>query len=487
MNRFPMNRTPLALLPILLAASLVLADEPKPSELEARGIAAMDEGAFQQAEDVFRELVELRPQSFVGHYNLAAAHSMQGEIGEAVASISNALALGFSDRLQLERDPDLENLREAPFFGQLMAQWGALIESRRQSDMTLLRGLIKKDLEARTDEDLRLEMLSGHDKTATDQAHDELLMIADWAQRELFSELAGFDLKASPWVFIVLPDRAGFLSWAVTTFGPGVQGTISSVGGAYEHQNRRLVAQDLGATLRHEFIHVLHWRDMNRRGQAHAAWIQEGLASLIEDYDMRGNKPVPVPSWRTNIVKRQLEVNRLPSIEKLTQIEMNAFTANRPLAQYAQARTLMLWLLETSTLDAFYDHYCANYADDRSGYHSLLAITGFDATELEKSYRQWVRDLPSVPETGSDLTATLGIEIENGSGDGVVVKALPGNARTRTGLRLGSVITHINDRPTRDLFELIRVLGDYGPGQTVTLHHRRGKIHTTSDAVLLGR
>lgn len=481
-----MNRRFLTLLTVSLA-SLCVAAEPKPSELEQQGISAMRAGEYQQAEELFRSLIELRPESFVGHYNLAAAHSMQGETERAIASISNALALGFSDRMQLERDPDLANLRSSDFFAQLMEQWGALIEARRQSDIKLLKGLIKRGLEERTDKTNRLELLSAHDETATDQAHNELLMIADWAEVELFEGLRTFDLEDSPWIVVVLPDRAGFMSWAVTIFGPGVQGSISSVGGAYEHQNRRLVAQDLGATLRHEFVHVLHWRDMNRLGQAHAAWVQEGLASLIEDYDMRGDRPVPVPSWRTNIVKRQLEANRLPSIEELTRIEMNAFTAKRPLAQYAQARTLMLWLLDTRKLDVFYDHYCAHYSDDRTGYQSLLAATGLDEQQLDERYREWVGRLETVPETGGDLSATLGIEIENGSGDGVVVKALPGNARSRTGLRLGSVITHVNARPTRDLFELIRVLGDYGPGQTVTLHHRRGKLHTTSEVTLLGR
>lgn len=470
-----------------IAATLCLGGDPKPSVIEAEGIEAMRAGEYRQAEDVFRTLIELRPESFVGHYNLAAAHSMQGEVNESIASMSNALALGFSDRLQLERDPDLVGLRESAFFAQLMRQWGSLIEARRQGDLKLLKGLIKKSLQSRTDEAYRLELLSAHDEVATDQAHTELLMIATWAQDELFNELKTFELDDSPWIVVVLPDRAGFLSWAVTTFGPSVQGSISSVGGAYEHQNRRLVAQDLGATLRHEFIHVLHWRDMNRLGQAHAAWVQEGLASLIEDYDMQGDRPVPVASWRTNIVKRQLDVNRLPSIEKLTQIQMNAFTAKRPLAQYAQARTIMLWLYKTGKLPVFYEHYCTNFNNDPSGYASLLAATGHNEQQLDEAYRQWVRGLKSVPETGSDLTATLGIEIENGSGDGVVVKALPGNARSRTGLRMGSVITHINARPTRDLFELIRVLGDYRAGQSITLHHRRGKVHSTSEAVLIGR
>ncbi|MFG0244741.1 MAG: TPR end-of-group domain-containing protein [Phycisphaerales bacterium JB052] len=475
------------LLPIVLLLGVSHADEPKPSELERRGIVAMKTGAYQQAEDLFAELTEAHPESFVGHYNLAASHSMQGELEQAAESMSKAVALGFSDRMQLLRDRDLEQLRTTEFFDELMEQWGAIIELRRQSDIETLKGLIRKGLETRTDTDYRLEMLSAHDETATDQAHEELRMIADWAQDELFRELKAFDLKDSPWVIVVLPDGAGFTRWAIDTFGPGVRGSISGVGGAYEHQQRRLVAQDLGATLRHEFIHVLHWRDMNRLGQAHAPWVQEGLASLIEDYDMRGDRVVPVASWRTNIVKRLLDARRLPSIEELTRVSMNAFTANRPLSQYAQARALMLWLYETDRLNAFYEHYCAHISEDPSGYTSILAATGVEPDALEHQYHEWVRGLRRVPETGGDLTATLGIEIENGTGDGVVVKWLPSGARARTGLRLGSVITHVNGRPTRDLFELIRVLGDYQSGETITLHHRRGKVHATNKVRLLGR
>ena len=480
------NRTIAALLTIWSMTSTAVAD-PSPSEIEARGIGLMQQGDYQQAEEVFAKLVEMRPESFVGHYNLAAAHSMQGEIDEAITSMSEAIRIGFSDIAQLRRDPDLESLRGDEWFAELNRHWGELIGARRESDIARIEGLIRKGIERRSDETLRIELRSAHDPVATDEALSEIEMIAKWAQREFFTDLPSQDLDELPWIMIALPDRAGFGMWATSVFGPSVRGSISSVGGAYEHQQRRLVAQDLGATLRHEFVHVLHWRDMNRLGQAHAPWVQEGLASLIEDYDLRGGTPDPVPSWRTNIVKRLLDVGRLPSIETLSQIEMNSFTAKRPLAQYAQARTLMLWLLETNKLRAFYRHYCEHYSEDPSGYQSLLAATGTEPEMLEKQYRDWVRALPSVPETGSDLRATLGIEIENGTGDGVLVKGLQGDARRRTGLRLNAVITHINGQPTRDLFEFIRVIGQYQPGQSVTLHWRRGTVHSTSEAALIAR
>ncbi len=471
-----------------LLSTNVIAD-PLPSELESEGISAMQDGAYQDAEDIFRELIELRPKSFVGHYNLAAAHSMQGEVQDAINAMSTALALGFTDRAQLERDPDLESLRTDPWFDVLIGQWGELINARRVADVAQIELLFpnKRKRWSMTDDALRFELRSAHGEVATDEAMGELRMIADWAHAELFTELPNVDLSDSPWVMIGLPDRAGFAKWAISVFGSSVRGSISSVGGAYEHQQRRLVAQDLGATLRHEFVHVLHWRDMSRRGQVHAPWVQEGLASLIEDYDVRGGKPVPVPSWRTNIVKRLEDINRLPSFEELAQIEMNAFTAKRPLAKYAQARTAMLWLLDTGKLSAFYEHYCAHYAEDPTGYASVLAVTGLEPDALEKQYRDWVEALETVPETGSDLTATLGIEVENGTGDGVVVRGLPPGASKRTGLKLNAVITHVNDRPTRDLFEMIRVLGDYSAGESVSLRWRRGTVHSTSSAKLISK
>ena len=481
------------LITIALTLSVILSSHaiagPMPSELEAKGISAMESGAYEDAEQIFRELIELRPKSFVGHYNLAAAHSMQGEVEEAIDAMSTALALGFCDKAQMYRDPDLKSLRLDPWFDILMEQWGGLIDARRGADIAQIELLFpnKRKLWSHTDETLRFELRSAHGEIATDEAMEELRMIAGWAHAELFPELPGMDLSDSAWIMIGLPDQAGFAKWAISVFGSDVRGSISSVGGAYEHQARRLVAQDLGATLRHEFVHVLHWRDMSRLGQVHAPWVQEGLASLIEDYDIRGERPVPMPSWRTNIVQRLERINRLPSFEELSQIEMNAFTAKRPLAKYAQARTAMLWLLDTDKLGDFYTHYCQNYEDDPTGYASVLAVTGLEPDELERQYRNWVEALPAVPETGSDLSATLGIEVENGTGDGVVVRGLPAGASRRTGLRLGSVITHINGRPTRDLLELIRVLGDYGAGQRVTLHHRRGTVHKTSEATLIER
>ena len=66
------------LLMLCIAPVWAALDEPKPSQLEAKGVIAMRSGEYEQAEEVFRELIELRPDSYVGHYNLAAAQRVVG-------------------------------------------------------------------------------------------------------------------------------------------------------------------------------------------------------------------------------------------------------------------------------------------------------------------------------------------------------------------------------------------------------------------------
>lgn len=462
------------------------------AQMEARGIRAMGDGDWERAQRAFEQLIERRPENFVGYYNLSSALCQQGKVDDAIDAIEKALLIGFSDKRQLQRDPDLAPMRETIFFRELMEGWGTIIESRHLADLARMNTTVRaRKMEHRTLEELRLEIVSAHDPVSTDQAVVELELITRWAEREVFGGL-GRSLgmgggEDSAWVMVGLPEKRGFGKWAVETFGPSVRNGISSVGGAYEHQQRRLVAQDLGATLRHEYVHVLHWRDMSRMGQVHAPWVQEGLASVVEDFDVVSGRLVPMASWRTNMVKRMLEIHVLPSIEELAGMDLATFAGKKPLARYAQARTVLMWLLERGELGEFYLIYADSYDVDPTGLHAIHSVTGLDGDELDGVYRGWLDGLEPVPETGSDLEATLGISVENGTGDGVAVQALSLKARRRTGLTLGMVITSIDGRVTRDLHEMIRVLGSYGAGDVVTVGWRRGTIHGENEVELLAR
>lgn len=456
--------------------------------LERAGVQAVQDNRLDDAEAYFQAQAEADQDSPIPWYNLAAVACLRSDPDLAQRHMVRSIGMGFCDIRAIRRDPQLAVLRDTQFYKDLDKGWGDVLNAHHNADQARAERLVPSGRTQRTIDRWKLELVSAHDDTSTDEAAAELALICGWSATTLFTRLDQPDAFAEdPWAFVVLPDRAGFAKWAVDAFGPGARGGISSIGGAYDHNRRRLVAQDLGATLRHELVHVMHWRDMSRLGQEHAAWVQEGLASLVEDYDLRDGTLECAPSWRTNIVKRLGDSGRLPTIEQLAATPLDRFVASRPLARYAHARAVMLFLLDRGKLTEFYDRYTKTYDRDPTALTALRDTLGMTQADAEAAFRDWLTALPTVAETGSDLSATLGVEVENGTGDGVRVTDLPPGARQRTNLHLGSFITAVNNRPTRDLFELIRVLSDYAPGDKVTLSVRRGKVRSTAEVELQPR
>lgn len=66
-----------------------------------------------------------------GLYNLACYQALAGQKTAALASLGRAVELGFADVL-IERDSDLDSLRDAPEFGRILAEVEERVRSRRQ-------------------------------------------------------------------------------------------------------------------------------------------------------------------------------------------------------------------------------------------------------------------------------------------------------------------------------------------------------------------
>lgn len=454
-------------------------------QLERDAIRAINKGDLDKADALLEQQRQLEPRSHIVYYNLACVRSMMGFSGEAADLLGMSVERGFDDIHQLVRDPHLDPIRDEDLYAQLIDHWPSILGARRDANLANVRTWLDGRYEETRDEQLRIDLVSAHDPTSTRQSLDELRALSDWGQKHVFGDILTNEYAPyDPWVIVVLPNETDFLKWSVGVLGASAQQGFSRVGGAYVHDNKHLVAQDLGATLRHEFFHVIHWRDMTRRGQHHPIWIQEGLCSLVEDYDGSGQSIKPAASWRTNIVKRQLKAGRLERIETLAAYSQAKFSSKRPLARYAHARTVFLYLADKRKLRSWYERYTETYDQDHSGIRALEHVLGKPIGDIEKDYRAWIDRLPMVPETGRDLRATLGVEIENGSGDGPIVVSVSRDARRRTGLRPYDRITSVRGEPTRDLNELIRRLGRFGPGSTVELTVRRGRLHETLRATL---
>lgn len=499
----------------------------------ARAVEAFAAGEFALAEQILLEQAQIDPENFVVHYNLACAHAVLRKPDAANDALRRAVELGFANAGHLRRDPYLKPLHGTEAFESLLSNWSAVLDLQRQARLRQAHSWVRGDVVEIEAPDLRCDVLSSHDETETTRAVREIHRVADWAQ-PLFArdEPAPGVAAPAPYVVVALPDPQDFLKWAFWTYGGHARRAFSGIGGAYEHDDKRLVAQDLGATLRHEFFHVLHWRDMDRLGQIHPIWIQEGLASLVEDMDPswlasrrpavvqtesgdgvdprllreagsdepEGTKPErvteqaggyrPVASWRTNIVKRLARAGKLKSFEELAGLDHRTFSTNRPLATYAQARTVLLYLHERGVLEDWYRVYTSDgehgFDADPGGLAAMEAVLGDEIGRIEARYLDWVKhDLVEVAETGGELDAGLGVDLEPGADGGPTVTKLPAGARRRTGLRLRDVVTAIDGRPVRDMKEYVRVMSAYEPGERVTVSYRRVNLHGQSEAVLV--
>ena len=501
------------------------------SALTTQAIEAFAAGDYAAAELVLLEQRTIDADNFVVHYNLACARSVQGRVDEANADLRRAVELGFSNRGHLERDPYLERLRSTDDFQLLLENWAGVVDMQRRVRLEQVLGWVRGKTVSRADEDLRIDVVSAHDDFETDEAMRELHRVSAWAETILPIGEADSS-RSPPFVVLALPGQRDFLKWAFWTYGERARRAFAGIGGSYEHDEKRLVAQDLGPTLRHEFFHVLHWRDMDRLGQIHPIWIQEGLASLVEDMDpvrvlertpgnpsvlpagidpnlipaggdsgdeieetvpqFRGDRSVPVPSWRSNIVKRLARAGPLPDFSEFAGRGHHEFSTRRPLAAYAHARTIFLFLRSRGVLSDWYHRYTTDpdvgFDADPSGLSAMEAVLEAGLPEVEESYRVWVREtLPMVAETGTDLVAVLGVDIEQGDGVGPTVTKVPRDARRRTGLRRMDVITAVDGRPVRSMKELVRVLSAYLPGESLRVEFQRGRLRESRDIVLIER
>lgn len=464
--------------------------DPADVDLEGRAIAALRAGEWDKAEELLRRQIDLGQGRFVPYYNMACVRSTRGDVDGAHEWLVKALERGFCDLRQLRRDPYLAAYRRDERFAAIEAGWGRFLQRRIETDVAAAKDLFGGSLVESRDDRLRLVYLSSYDEKAFVEARADVERVAAWCDEHLWPGLMREDeASLDAWVMVALPAREAFVRWTLAEFGPAAISGFGAVGGMYVHDEKRLVSQDLGATLRHEFFHVQHWRHMTRLGQRHPAYVQEGLGSLVEDFEVQTDGRIRiVPSWRTNIAKRREHGGTLMTIKELAGLAPERFTGSRPLANYAMARTLFMFVHERGLLRAWYEHYTGHFLADPSGLKSFEAVFGKPAAEIQKEYRAWVRALPEVAEEIQRGMASLGVEIEAGEGDGVRVSGITTGAEdqrirrrptTLAGvqgeLRVGDVMRSIEGKPTREMAELVRVLSGFKPGDEVRIEVRRGR------------
>lgn len=268
-----------------------------------------------------------------------------------------------------------------------------------------------------------------------------------------------------------------------------------NVGGSYVHRTRQLVSRDTGGSLRHEFFHVMHYGHMERLGQPHALWVQEGLASLYEDYELTGQKIRFLPNDRNEITRNRARINRLVPWQNVFELPAERFMA-RATVLYPQARSMFEFVAAEGKLHDWYAAYVEHFDADRTGQMAFEHAFDMEIREIERQWREWVGRQPRVeasqgiepgrPSLGigtspAALMAGYGdVGQAGGANDGVLVtQVLPGSTASAGDVRVGDIVVAIDGRATHTMTDLRRAIEGKEVGEEVTIRVRRGEHYAT--------
>jgi len=274
-------------------------------------------------------------------------------------------------------------------------------------------------------------------------------------------------------LFGAVPEVEVFVAIARPADAKAVIGGNTTTEGMYEHPMRRLVASDIGIVLRHEFTHLMHFGHMERLGQPHMLWVQEGLACLYESYALDQDGAIVFePNLRHNQARSLASSRTYTPLATLVRMTPDEFMAkSQPL--YPQVRSLFEYMADTGKLRRFYQRYTETFDQDRTGAKALEETMGKPLASIETDWRAWVLKRPAVDISPRANDRDIGVEIV-GATDGVrVQKVGRKSAAARAGVRVGDVVVAVAGTPVRSPREFSAALASVRDSKaTITL--RRG-------------
>jgi len=470
-----MNR--IALLALLLSwgpALTATAQPATPVQRERAITRAFDEGDLPRAARLIEAYLEDRPNDPLMLYNLACARSRLGESDKATSALYKAVQAGFRDFSHMRTDPDLEPIRGERMYKAILEAAEHVENDRAEDALARWKRTYGEDrYRYEIDDKRRLAFATALDKVSHDEMRRMLEREADQLNASLFGDPPDY------YVLIAVPDPRD----AQVIFGGD-----DSIGGRYEHLKRQLISRDIGGSLRHEFVHALHYAHMERLGlrTPHPLWLQEGLAALYEDYELSDDGSIKfLQNERSNVVKRLARIGRLTDWTDLFTMSGDRFMA-RPGQNYPQVRAIFEYLAEQGKLAQWYRTYVENFAEDESGVLAFERVFDRPLPEIESDWKRWAKRRPTVDNRIDYGDAALGITTDiNGSNDGVQIsEVLRGSAAARAGLRAGDVIVSIDGKATRSFAELRKIVGAGKVGERLAVRARRGTRYLTKVVVL---
>jgi hypothetical protein len=445
---------------------------PRANDVQARVVALFERSEYKPALDLIVEYLKTTPNDPAMLYNAACAQARLGHADEAASALLESVKAGYRNFEHMRGDPDLASLHDHPTYQAIVEASERVAAEAGKSAVERWRTTYgTKAYRYETDDKRRINYATALDEDAHQRMRIMLEREADQLTQTLFGNPPAY------YVLIAIPtpeDSDKFFD------------NNDSVGGMYDHTQRRLVARDIGGSLRHEFFHAFHFGDMERRQQQHPLWIQEGLACLYEDYAIDdAGTIVFVPNDRQVIVKNRARAGVLIKWADLFDMTAERFMRKAP-EMYPQVRSIFEFVAAQGQLSAWYQTYTEHFAEDRTGRKAFELTFHKPLAEIERAWREWVRQQAPAPVQLTAGETALGIRSrENASNDGVLVtQIVVGSAAARARMRVRDVIVSVDGQDTTTLSDLRRILAQRSPGDKLELRIRRSGEYLTLNIIL---
>ena len=267
------------------------------------------------------------------------------------------------------------------------------------------------------------------------------------------------------WIFVLVPAQSE----------QGIFSIDPSTPGWYEHSRRMLVTADIGASLRHEFAHVLHWGHMDRIGQRHPMWVQEGLAALYENYSIDGaNQRIKFRiNERHNIARKLVMEGEAPPWRELLKMGPTLFMkgANR---NYPLARSMFEFIADEGKLEAWYENLVESWYEDKTGRVALEKTFDAPLRDIERSWERWVRARGRFDDMIDQGDASIGISATDAVDGCIVTRLIPGGGAAEAGMKKDDIIVRVGNQTVRSTRELMLAIARRKVGEVVAIRVRRG-------------
>jgi RNase P/RNase MRP subunit p29 len=406
-----------------------------------------------------KRILESEPDDNTALYNAACACARMGDKPTALDYLRQAVEKGFVDFPHIERDPDLETLRDAEPFRELFARKDHYIQqATRLAIERITKSLAERGVDAKryktvVDSARNFVYVHAKDEAELAELRGGLEHYADLQWQDLFQ-----NKPQRPLYIVVLTtedSRKVFRGRVLGWYNAGASALFCA-----DAPVQKLLRTDV---VIHEFTHALHYADMAARQQQHPIWLVEGLATLFEASD-RNDEVAPRHSYRLLVVQQALRQGRLMAWKELMGLNQVQFLRSAQLA-YAQARYMLFYMHERGLLKKFYDEYTAkeNYAQDRTALASFEVVFGKPIEVVEHDWKQWVlaQKVPPVP--------FVGVQTREKEGRLEVVQVVGGSAAAKAGVRAGDVLVSLGGRAIDSQSDLMEAVGNRKVGERVDL------------------